>query len=138
MTDQPGSMRRQQFTVETLDDLRRLPHPRLAPAQVEVDIRLDGIEEARRTELERRMARELEACGCREGSIAVLLYGGVVPLLVVLGLLVPGTALGWVALVVGVLAASLLGKVGGLTLAQFRLIQVAREVEASQREGAVL
>jgi hypothetical protein len=137
MPDHGSATRRRHFTVATLDDLRRLPPPRVVPAQVEVDIRLDGIEGAHRAELERRMARELAACGCREGSIAVLLYAGIVLLLAVLGPFAPDTAFGWVAIVAGVLAASMLGKVLGLALAQVRLMRVAREVEATLREGAV-
>lgn len=131
MSEHVGSATRHRFAVATLEDLRRLPHPRVAPGLVEVDITLDGIEDDRRADLERRMARELAACGCREGSIAVLLYAAIVPMLAILGIVAPSSVLGWVAIVGGILVASMVGKVLGLALAQVRLRRVAREVEAA-------
>jgi hypothetical protein len=132
-----GLTRQDRFSVGALEDLRRLPAPRLAPARVEVEITLDGMEDARRAELERRLARELSACGCREGSIAVLIYAVVAPLLIVVGPLAPDSALSWVAIVGGVLAASVLGKVIGLALAHVRLLRAAADVEAAFLEAAV-
>lgn len=119
------------FRVATLEDLYHLPAPRLAPTQVKVQIALPGVEGAQREQFERRLAHELAACGCPEGSITVMVYLVAVSLLALLGWLPLTSILAWVAIVVGLVAASLLGKVFGLTIAQVRLRRVIAELQTA-------
>jgi hypothetical protein len=126
-----GALRGQLFSVSRVEDLRKLPSPRLAPARVSVRLALPGLNDQRRTEFERRLAQQLAACGCNEGSVAVLLYVATVPALAIAGPLAPASALGWVALFAGLLGASLLGKVAGLTVARLRLRRVVAEIESA-------
>lgn len=118
------------FTVATLQDLQCLPSPRLAPGSVKVEIKLPGIEGVQREQFELRLAHELAACGCREGSIAVLIYLAVVPLLAMFGPFAANSALTWIGIVGGVLVAGMLGKVMGLTLAHVRLRRIVNELES--------
>ncbi len=117
------------YSVAELGDLDRLPAPRFAPARVGIQLDAPSLEESRRREIERRLAGAMAACGCREGSIALMLYLGLVPLLAVLGPLTPRSALGWLALVGGLFAASLLGKALGLAIARLRYLRVVNELE---------
>src|SRR5262249_30872519 len=116
------------------EDVRRLPTPRLASARAEVSLDFPGLNDGMRIKFEQRIGTLLSACGCREGSIAVLIYLVAAPILVALGPLAPGSVLGWVALVGGLLAASMAGKVAGLVLAQIRLLRVLSELEEIIRE----
>jgi hypothetical protein len=136
MVMRDGSARGHVFVVSTPQDLRTLPSPRLAPARVSVELALPGLDGPRRGELEQRLARQLAVCGCKEGSVAVLLYLVAVPILAFAGPLAPGSALGWLALFGGLLGASLLGKVAGLAVAHMRLLQVVAEIEDTIRDQA--
>jgi len=122
--------------VETLDDLRRLPPPRLAPARVRVELALPGLADDERRTFEKRLTDELAACGCSESSIALLIYFITAGALVWFGPLAPGSWLGWVALVLGMALASMAGKIAGLVHANVRLRRIAAEVmRAVQVQG---
>jgi hypothetical protein len=121
--------------VASLEDLRRLPPPRLVPANSRVELALPVLDAFQREYYERRLSRELAACGCREGSIAVLLYCAAVPLLAFLGMLSLRTVTAWIVLFVGLLAVSISGKIIGLTIAAARLRRLADELASIVRES---
>jgi hypothetical protein len=121
--------------VATLDDLRHLPPPRLVPADVRVEVSLTGLEDAQRGRFEQRLARQLSACGCREGSIALLLYLAGAAALAILGTLAPRSILAWVGMLGGMVAASLLGKIIGLMTARIRLRRVADDLVLAAGKG---
>ena len=114
--------------METLEDLRRLPPPRLAPARVRVELALPELADDERRAFEKRLTDELAACGCSEASIALLVYVIAAGALLWFGLLSPGSWLGWVALVLGMAVASMAGKIAGLVHANVRLRRIAAEV----------
>src|SRR5438874_2429846 len=78
-----GDTRRAVIVVRlsTMEDLDRLPPPRLAHATVRVEIALPQLTNAQRRHFEPRLAKQLAACGCREGHIGLLVYVAAVALL---------------------------------------------------------
>ena len=75
--------------------------------------------EPRRSRLERRINRDLAACGCTEGTAAGLLYVVAVPFII--GGYVPHSVGSWLFAGAGFIGALMLGKGAGLMLARWRL-----------------
>jgi hypothetical protein len=118
----------QVFAISTPEDLLTLPAPRLAPARVEVQLAVPGLDQHTVERMQNRLAGAMAACGCREGSLAVLAYLVGMPLLIAMGAISPGSAGAWIALVGGLVAASVVGKVVGLLIAELRLGRIIGEV----------
>lgn len=121
--------------VDTLEELRRLPHPRLAPPRTKVKLSLAGLSDDERQLYERRLGAQLAACGCNEGSVALLLYLAVAIPLAIWGPLAPLSGWGWAALVVGTVVAMIAGKVLGLVVADLRLRRISTEIERRLKLG---
>lgn len=110
------------LTLHRRQDLLALPQ-RLKPGQgpVRLTLALPGLSGPDRAFAEARLSALLSTCGCTEGAVALI---AVLPLAIHLGFLSALSPLGWRgwAAFFGILvAASLLGKLVGLTRARRRL-----------------
>jgi hypothetical protein len=119
------------YSISKLEDLDRLPPPRFAPARIGVRLTVPGFDESKRADTERRLARALAACGCSEGSIAMILYLVVVPILAIAGPLAPHSLLDWLALFGGLILVSIVGKLVGLAIARLRFLKLVNELEGA-------
>ena len=118
---------------EQLDLLRRQSwRSRRAPVVLALP---PNIDEGRRARLVQRINRELNACGCSEGTVAGLLYLILVPAFV-MGRWVPYSVAGWALAVTGFIGALFLGKATGLLLARYRLHSALNRVERAMRRGS--
>ncbi len=117
------------FLVSCPEDLNRLRRRPRGLGRIVVRIALQGLDDNRRSNFERRVERHIAACGCNEGTAAGLLYLIVIPILVFTGRLVPYSILGWIAVGGGFVAALLAGKVFGLVVARLRLFRALNEIE---------
>ena len=113
--------------LEDLDRLRRLH--RRPPGRIAVRIALHGLDDSRRSNLDHRLERHINACGCNEGSVAGLLYLVGIPTLIFIGLLVPHSIFGWIAVGGGLVVALLAGKIFGLVVARLRFFRALNEID---------
>ena len=117
------------LSVSRLEDLPALRRSRTG---ARVEIALPGLDEKRRTVLQRRIERSLAACGCNEGSVAGFLYLLTVAVLLFAGR-GPGSLLGWLGAGAGLIGALVAGKIAGLILARITLSRALRELERALR-----
>jgi hypothetical protein len=125
------------FVASRFEHLDRLRRERRPAGRINVELDLPGLEDERRKEFERRMARYLTACGCGEGTVAGTPYLFVVPILVLMGVLSAGSVGAWIVLLLGFVADLLLGKIAGLAIARLRLLLTVNELERLFREPSV-
>jgi hypothetical protein len=107
--------------VRSRAELRALSHLPRGVRQISLQLSDFALAEPERRALERRLARDLTACGCNEGAVAGLLY-----VVITLGLWLSGVvsvaSFGRAAALGGGFILTLfLGKLFGLGLAKFRL-----------------
>lgn len=117
--------------IRSLNDLSRIPHPRLMPSNTVVELLLSGLEPDERTAFEQKLSTQLRACGCNEGSIAVSLVILATICAGVFGVFRPFVLTDWIAVLAIVLLGSLVGKVTGLTLAHWRARRIAQEIRST-------